>query len=543
MKMVLLAFLLVISTLSTLAQAAEVCYLRKVENSILHLTPTEPSKDEQVQLLKKNPQMFCEKNLELRYLNVNPGYSKMAGFTCQATRDEIIDSIVNQTLFFEVRSFGMELGGSGYQPWFSSLIPTQFAQNITLGNSNPRSYFSEANSGPEQSAYSTFSKTADQYRINFLKNMTDIFSKAPNLTFNESSVSNFLGRAHKKNSSGIEDSIAAQTALCADLGMSNTVSCVRALNRALEIAKPYFFEKMSYMPMMVWEKLFTNEKFYAEGLRRAALKVIGRLQNNKRNLGFILDDLTSSFMEAGLSKDQSLDAAYDVLALYGNGGANLGERLDRLSIFDWDFRATVESRVSSKNCNALQNSVCGYLNIIAKAIPVLDYESLRDHGALYSLPKAANSRCNNQKSYYFWLNAFLARQLLKEGLDAKSAALGAYALSIGYQFNRDQGVKNGQISRDQGDKKIQIFGAKALFRSSYDPVNNIIRTDLATAYAGGAFGAENKIISVDETLVKLMLASTPVAPQVETFDPASKLDQASKYLLFRKLISPSAALE
>lgn len=508
------------------SSAWSICYFNgKAQNGILSFNSNEPSKNQQIQIATADSQLFCEMNLSLRMININPVNASASGFRCQDSDEKSFTDIVNSTMLYDVRSFMSTIGGPAFQPWFSSLVPTQLAQNISVANVGDPSFF-YSGFMQEQKGLTTFSQFAESYRNNILNTLTESFSKTPIDVFAPISKDDFFGSAYEKNNSAWQKSIAAQSAICSDFGITETVACVRALGRALEIVRPVFFQDMSYMPRAVWEKLLSNERFYSDGLRKASLKIISRLKNSKKSGGFILEDLVSSFQESGLPKADSLDAAYDVLALYGNGGANLGERLRRLSI-----NSASSARRITRYCKPFENSVCGYLDIIGKAIPVLDYEYLRSGSYLYSLPKGSNSRCNNQKSYYFWLNAYLTRQLVKEGFEAKSAVLGAYALSIGYQFNRDQGVSS--------QPKL---GANAfLFRSSFDPVYNIIRTDLASAYTGAIFGAENKITSLDENLLKLLRASNTSTS--ESYDPSSVLDQIKKYNRFKTTISPSSLFE
>ena len=119
---------------------------------------------------------------------------------------------------------------------------------------------------------------------------------------------------------------------------------------------------------------------------------------------------------------------------------------------------------------------------------------------LYSWPNGVSGFCNTQKSYHFWMAAYLSRELSKQGFNSESSMLGTYTAAIGYQLNRDQG---------RVAEKSKNYSENVIVRSVFDPVINIIRADLAYAAAGARYGSQYgrgnvKSISIDKSLINMI---------------------------------------
>ena len=104
-----------------------------------------------------------------------------------------------------------------------------------------------------------------------------------------------------------------------------------------------------------------------------------------------------------------------------------------------------------------------------------------------------------------------------------------------YHLNRDQGVTNVPLRH----------GGNILNRSTFDPVLNVVRADLAYTKAGADFGAQessgensSKKISVDSNLVQLIDGVSPEAKLPESSYPIP--GEMQRYLRFRTLVNPAS---
>lgn len=497
---------------------AEVCALsEKSNNHLLQLKSIaqQIEKTTQVNLAKENPTQFCEKNMKLRFLNVNPIDTSSVNFKCTEMNEQELDKYVNEVLFTQIVKKNQ---ARAFQPWFYSLIQTDLSQNFSL---LPRIFAKDISNVEDLEKYSDemFNR-----KINSLQEKN--FKNTPQLVFQYQPLDLDKIFKPREDSANLEDNFLIRSKICSDLNLKETLNCSKALKRAIEIGKPMYFADKAYMPLEVWKKIYKNEKKYLDGLQKVSNKILQNLQHKNQTKSNILDDLNEAFLASGLSKDDALDASYEILALYGNGGANLGARVFEIG------RNSPDN--PSSNCYQSDSNICILLDFIGKSIPILDYKNTKAGQPMYSLPQGVVGSCNTNKSYHFWAAAYLSRQLVKEGYDPQIASLATYAASVGYQINRDQGVNKGQV------------GVNALKKSTYDPVINIMRADLSYSYAGSQFGSATNSkkgnISIDKILVKFLEKSPETAMDYSKTD-IKIFDQFQKYNRFKEIVVPDAPFD
>lgn len=54
----------------------------------------------------------------------------------------------------------------------------------------------------------------------------------------------------------------------------------------------------------------------------------------------------------------------------------------------------------------------------------------------YSYPRDVVTSCDNSKPYYFWMSAYMTREMVKQGISPEAAAAGAFSAQKGYEVLR-----------------------------------------------------------------------------------------------------------
>lgn len=478
------------------------CGLLQTNGNLINLTQSakDIEKVTHINSAKANAAEYCETNMALRYINANSEAAENSKFQCTEMNKDELRGYLDKTF----------RAADDLSPWTTSLIQTASAQNFSLIKSaKVETDFNQA------SQELNFKNALEKIKLELSKSPRQVFKKKSDVSFHELSkdkMPNYL----------------VKSVVCADLSFKNTFGCANALSDAIKIAAPVNLKidstRSTFLtPIKVWNILLTQEMKYAEGLRIASSKMIDNLIVKDTSSKNVLSDLIDSFKQAGISQSESEDAAFNILALYGNGGANLG------------FRAQA---LCHSNCKDVPG-VPYYLEIIGKAIPRLDYERSKKKLPLYSWPNGVSGFCNTQKSYHFWMSAYVSREILKLGYSAESSMLGTYAAAIGYQLNRDQG---------RTSEKNKNYSQSVATRTAFDPVVNIMRADLAYAAAGAKYGSEYEVasrnsISIDSTLFKMMEHSSSKEHNSSFFDRIDVYKKAKNYNDFKGLLAPSAAIE
>lgn len=262
-------------------------------------------------------------------------------------------------------------------------------------------------------------------------------------------------------------SLAMRSAACAQFSsLSNVGQCASAL----DVLKPLLAVADSgtgtaTIGISILKEALSDE--YSEGLRLAAIGAFRRMRDGSLPpQANVFDDVKNGFIEGGSGPEDAEDRAFVALAAISTGGPNVLTRASHQE------RATPnvyrEGRVKS---NAI------YLQALAEAMVHLDTQAmLREHSRPYSMPAGFSFPCDAGKSYHFWSNAHLARELAKRGFKTEATRSALAIAHIAYQLGGFEG------SERNSDR---IFIAPR-----YGVVENGIRLDMTLAAAGAGFGAD-----------------------------------------------------
>jgi hypothetical protein len=254
----------------------------------------------------------------------------------------------------------------------------------------------------------------------------------------------------------IEISLTERLAACAYLSPLESLSCSSALARVAEVMAPAWMGEGQVTAIGAFQNAATNPKL-TEGLRLAVLALHSRWKEGKVSPDAnLFEDIHGAFLSSGLSASEAEDAAWDTLAALSVGGPNMAVRFDTLYL----------SMIGS-NPNAFALSALGEM------IPFLDSQKMRgEPPAVYSLPAGYSFPCDSGKTYHFWMAAYLARRLGREGYAEGASRAAIYASNVGYQaMGRSAGVTS------------------LLKVPSLSPTDVGIRIDLNLAAAGARFGS------------------------------------------------------
>lgn len=262
---------------------------------------------------------------------------------------------------------------------------------------------------------------------------------------------NFLSKLKSDESFGVRKQSMAKKYACMEmLGLAATFSCEKAASTIERIARPTYH---SITGVEMYRNVLGDSR-YDEGLRRAALKILARVNEGTETKGDLFSDLKSSFLESGESSDAAEEMAWNAVALLSTAGPNTDVRL----IYFHGDKSSSQKRLA--------------LNTISHVIPVLDHRSSAK-GKVYSLPKEVKGACNTGKSYHFWFTAYLARRAALESKNPEASAAMAFQAEKAYQLT---------------SRSIDSAGRSAN-SPLFSPASTIIRGDLAYASTGAVYGA------------------------------------------------------
>jgi hypothetical protein len=245
-----------------------------------------------------------------------------------------------------------------------------------------------------------------------------------------------------------------------------------------------------------------------------------------------MSDIVSSFTETGLSKEDALGRAWNLIAIWATRGPNMG----------------IGNYANEKSLH-----VVIALDIISSAVPFLDQLSIESNQRPYSYPPQIKTTCSYGKPYHFWMAAFLANKLGKQISDGMGAMYATYLAEIGYQMR----------SVTQGRDPYRVFVVDA-----FDPYNNKMRVDIAFAAAGAIYGMQTAIgeeirsLDIDKALIAEIkhtstVSALPASEAGKLWTGEGVSDKgflgkyrqkywqsgAKGYFRWKKIIAPDAALD
>jgi|GEM_PF-2491096 len=456
-------------------------------------------KQTQVDYIKRDPHDFCQRNMLLRGLNAN--------HVAPVDVEEISTSDLKQKYAEKIQAD---------TSWTISLIPTK--------ESRVRAFLSGADSA---SAFDLGPKTVDIAKYDQqLAMFKDYFSRPEAIAQSldcskkQNSIPNKSGCAVFQKISLPIEATAKKAAACVEISLWHSRGCSAGLSVIEDTMTPVSRDGAvgtTYAPPKLWSEVLGNPK-YDTGLRLAAMSVIDRLNGKSQEQNAnIFSDLQNAFQKSGMKSDEAKDAAFNILGLIGGASSNLAARLGGLGLESQKAKA---------------------LSLISGALPLLDYKKATEgNGTLYSLPASVSSKCDNAKTYHFWLAAYLSRSLVKDGkIDEVGAVDATFVAEKGYQVSRNLGRRNHDDDADS---------SSVIAKQPYDPVHQVQRMDLNFAAAGAEFGARSlkttdAKLNLDQSLASMIENSKVTSPVSK--EEAQSMGFVSSYLKWEKEVSPDTAL-
>jgi hypothetical protein len=297
----------------------------------------------------------------------------------------------------------------------------------------------------------------------------------------------------------------------APLALFHLNAAQAALERARNIMSP---NAMGDSLPEVKRTVLTDPR-YQEGIRKAALKIIKKVEDGLAPQGDLFGDVLGSFLESGIAHENAVEFTWNIMGVLATHGPNLGRFLESYRDHSTNRAPSLATKVG--------------LAMIAGALPILNFRS-RESGRPYSYPNNVKTHADNGKSYYFWMSAYLAHRIARESGNPYLAGAAAFTLSKGYSF----------ISRTFGRSP-----ERTLEVDSFDGANNVIRADLTYAAAGARYGTlaateDPEPLDIDEGLhVAFVKAagSTALTPKAAASAYRNKI---WAYLRWNRRFAPDA---
>ncbi len=190
----------------------------------------------------------------------------------------------------------------------------------------------------------------------------------------------------------------------------------------------------------------------------------------------VLSDLTSAYLEVGMSPSDAVDAAMLILGVYSTRGASF-----------------LDSTISGADTHLLN------LVVFSGMISVLDAWQFLKLKKSYFLPKNINLNCAYGKPYHFWMGAYLSHVAVKNNINYDTSADINQLFAVAYEMSR-------------GDQNLKL--------PLFHPQINMSRMDLFFRTAGiFAFNKNhlpNDFKNLDETLYKIFVSSGTLPSTTES---------------------------
>ncbi|MBL7688539.1 MAG: hypothetical protein JNJ49_10930 [Bdellovibrionaceae bacterium] len=318
----------------------------------------------------------------------------------------------------------------------------------------------------------------------------------------------------------------AELAACAQMTVPGVPTCVWSLKTIQDLMAPKSSAAGFMTSIDDWKAILLSRQ-YEEGLRTTAQRMqVAIAKEQFAPVENIFDLLIDSFQKSKMELPQAKDAAFKVMGLLANGGANTFDRI----------RSMEGANISPSPPMSQLGQALGF---ISNAMHVLDSMKQEKGYPLFSLPKDVRAACDNAKPYHFWLSAALARKLVvEERFNPKTAATSTFIAAKGYQVIRGHFFKRG----------VSNLGI-ILAQEAFSPIANIVRTDLAYSASGAHYGAafasgKRPNIDLDESLRELIRQAPTESPLSRS--DAEMLVERHKFEALRHWDSkfkPNAAFE
>jgi len=168
----------------------------------------------QIDLANEEPAQFCQTNMLLRFLNVNPRDSAAANFVCTDMSCDVLERYANATLLPDLkrRAFDPKLF---QEPWAYSLIQTDMAQDLAFADTSDLFWRVQQVHNLEGLV-----ALATELREKALTDFEQTFSEKNKKDLKKITPDYLESLVLPRDSSSLASSVLAQGALCADLKLS-----------------------------------------------------------------------------------------------------------------------------------------------------------------------------------------------------------------------------------------------------------------------------------------------------------------------------------
>lgn len=475
---------------------AQSCSASKASLTTLIESSREILKQSHITAATANMPEYCQRNFLLRFINSQ----KKAPPDCETKSIEELEKIASDLMFAVAK-----VDSAQDHAWNFGLVPTEVTAKHAVNFSLKEIGYGQNSEIPPLVRMRKYLESGTQLSTNekdrIRKSISDMKdSKNPEADERMTSMKSML--------------------FCAEISVLKAVQC----NSGLEI----LFQKMNpkahagrtkFSDLDLWSEVLLNEK-YDEGLRRAGLKILDRVDGKMSDSDNVYDDVLNSFKESGMGQTEAHRATLKVMGVVSNGAQNTSNRLAQLGY----ARTMLDNKSNA-------------LTILAGSLQLLDFKKSKAGQPAYSLPPNVKSKCMNMKPYHFWMAAYLSESLVTENnFNPDTAAIATYSGQKAYQLNRDYGRPGDGVGKVSSVLAGQPFG----------PVHQVVRMDLAFSAAGAQWGGRSGLMSqksfdIDSALIAMMRES-----EVRTPPAAEELQGQSMertYLTWRSVFAPNAAFE
>ncbi len=292
----------------------------------------------------------------------------------------------------------------------------------------------------------------------------------------------------------------------ADLGCAAALKDAFKLSHVISLYNKSIDMQISVTMVDETKHLF-EESHFKQGLAIAALRISDLAQQALKGTPpatHLLDDLVSSFEEAGYDQRSALKLSFNFLSFYGTRGASMAAAIDL---------------VTPENQSVMLSSM-----MIAASLGILDSATLQTTHP-YSLPAQMTTNCEYGSPYHFWMPAALAWQLVAKGHSPHSSMIAAHILGVGYEALASTVSRKPWAPLTIPSKSIS---------------NNGVRVNIAMNDAGAKFGSEiaagkhTTSVNLDHRIELLVNSPADLAPLTEA--QAAKLFETKYLFILRWLL-------
>ena len=306
--------------------------------------------------------------------------------------------------------------------------------------------------------------------------------------------------------------------------MMDCPEVVPALKSAMAIADLKQVGSVGVVAFSDFIPVFTDPSFLHPLLKlvRVMNELVTHVDSGQPINANFFDDLTNAFQggdQSGPLADQE-ERMWKFIALYGSRGVNIRQFIGNLD----------ES--AGPALMAAQ-----YIFVASHYIQT----SLSVQGRNYLFPKEIETTCDFGKPYYFWMSAYIARQIQRKSPEVSlaDAAMAAHLLNVGYQFSAKTPGRTPELAFSSG---------------SFSDYNNFNRLPIAIGAAGAWYGARSltnskeklpRTMNLDLAIQKTFNESTSITPQSakEASSSMSLTNIESSFILWKRIMAPDTAYE